>query len=189
MRKIVCLGDSLTQGYLIESTESWVHLLNREFNSKFVNYGISGDTTTGMLIRLQQILKDEKPDMIILLGGTNDLSFGISDALILSNFLAITRHAKQYQTKVILGIPTPIFYDEDNSQEFVFLTLKEHAKRVEKFSKTLQEFAKEDHQQIIDFSVNMTENLFLEDGIHPSKEGHQQMKENVKNFLIKNFKL
>jgi len=51
--KLVCLGDSLTEGYGIETRHRWSDLLKKEFPFEIINRGISGDTTAGMLARFQ----------------------------------------------------------------------------------------------------------------------------------------
>jgi lysophospholipase L1-like esterase len=63
---VVFLGDSITQG--------WNALLNQFFlGVKVANRGISGDTTRGVLIRLQEDVIALKPRGVVLLIGTNDL--------------------------------------------------------------------------------------------------------------------
>lgn len=63
---VVFLGDSITQG--------WAANLNQLFPGiKTVNRGISGDTTRGVLLRLQEDVIALKPRGIVLLIGTNDL--------------------------------------------------------------------------------------------------------------------
>ncbi|MEM9366054.1 MAG: GDSL-type esterase/lipase family protein [Planctomycetota bacterium] len=63
---VVFLGDSITQG--------WNQLLPQSFPSlRVANRGISGDTTRGMLIRLQDDVLWLDPAAIVLLMGTNDL--------------------------------------------------------------------------------------------------------------------
>ena len=48
---IVCLGDSLTEAYIINNKDCWVELLQAKLPQNFINSGISGDTTAGMLSR------------------------------------------------------------------------------------------------------------------------------------------
>jgi lysophospholipase L1-like esterase len=63
---LVFVGDSITQG--------WGANLNQLFPGiKTVNRGISGDTTRGVLLRLQEDVIALKPRGIVLLIGTNDL--------------------------------------------------------------------------------------------------------------------
>jgi len=63
---VVFLGDSITQG--------WGDDLGGAFPGlKTANRGISGDTTRGVLIRLQEDVLDLHPKAVVMLIGTNDL--------------------------------------------------------------------------------------------------------------------
>src|SRR5919107_3626071 len=63
---VVFLGDSITQG--------WGGGLGAAFPGvKIANRGISGDTTRGVLIRLQEDVLALEPAAVVLLIGTNDL--------------------------------------------------------------------------------------------------------------------
>ena len=63
---IVFLGDSITQGWHDDLDGLFPEL-------KVANRGISGDTTRGVLIRLQEDVIALKPKAVVLLIGTNDL--------------------------------------------------------------------------------------------------------------------
>lgn len=78
---VVFLGDSITQG--------WGGGLSAAFPGvKVVNRGISGDTTRGVLIRLDDVLAID-PAAIVLLIGTNDLEEGAAPEVIAGNFKLI----------------------------------------------------------------------------------------------------
>jgi len=63
---VVFLGDSITQG--------WGDQMGGSFpGMKVANRGISGDTSRGVLIRLQEDVLSLNPSAIVLLIGTNDL--------------------------------------------------------------------------------------------------------------------
>lgn len=66
-------GDSLTTGYNLAPGEGWVDLLNRETPHLWVNAGVAGDTSTGLLVRLQSQALPQKPDMVLFMGGDNDI--------------------------------------------------------------------------------------------------------------------
>ena len=79
-RIIACIGDSLTHGNI---GQSWVDYLRQEFpNDVFLNEGINGNTAWQVIQRLDPILQC-KPDLIILMIGTNDAlgSFDINSGL------------------------------------------------------------------------------------------------------------
>ena len=66
---LVFLGDSITQGWAANLTQLFPGI-------KTVNRGISGDTTRGVLLRLEEDVLALKPRGIVLLIGTNDLEEG-----------------------------------------------------------------------------------------------------------------
>ena len=73
MMKNICLGDSLTAGYHVRPEESWVTLLGRETPDTWINAGVSGDTSAGMLVRLLTEVFPQKPDRVLYMGGDNDI--------------------------------------------------------------------------------------------------------------------
>ena len=75
---VVFLGDSITQG--------WGDDFKGRFSDlKKANRGISGDTTRGMLIRLDEDVLSLNPKGVVMLMGTNDLEEGATPATIASN--------------------------------------------------------------------------------------------------------
>ncbi len=86
---VVFLGDSITQG--------WGPLLETSFpGMKTANRGISGDTTRGMLIRLEQDVLSLKPAAVVLLMGTNDLEESATPEVIASNMKLIIAALKKH---------------------------------------------------------------------------------------------
>lgn len=91
---VVFLGDSITQG--------WGDDLQGAFPGlKIANRGISGDTTRGVLIRLQDDVLALQPAAIVLLIGTNDIEEKAEPETIAANLRlilgAIRHHAQQRQ--------------------------------------------------------------------------------------------
>ena len=73
------LGDSITQG--------WGPKMGNSFPGvKVANRGISGDTTRGMLIRLQGDVLALNPKGVVMLLGTNDLEENAAPKTIAENF-------------------------------------------------------------------------------------------------------
>lgn len=86
---VVLLGDSITQGWGEDFT-AWFPGL------KIANRGISGDTSRGVLIRLQEDVLSLDPQAVVLLIGTNDLEEKAEPEDIAANLklivAALTRH-------------------------------------------------------------------------------------------------
>lgn len=85
---LVFLGDSITQGWG-ENVGGIVP------NVKVANRGISGDTTRGVLIRLQEDVIALQPDGVVLLIGTNDLEEGADPETIAGNLKLIIAELKK----------------------------------------------------------------------------------------------
>lgn len=181
--RIVCIGDSLTEGYGIEKNHRWSDLLSHDMNIEIINSGISGDTTGGMLARFKSMVIDYKPSHVIIMGGTNDLSLNISDEQIISNILAMTRYARYNDIISIIGIPTMIYHNDSYVCGSIFLDQDILKNRMEAYRNKLKRFAKEDGWAYIDFSNCVTPELYLEDRLHPDEEGHKIMMGNAKAVL------
>ena len=90
---LVFLGDSITQG--------WGDTMGGSFPGvKVANRGISGDTTRGVLIRLQGDVLALKPSGVVLLIGTNDLEEKASPEVIAGNLKLIIAALKKHNPKM-----------------------------------------------------------------------------------------
>jgi hypothetical protein len=90
---VVLLGDSITQG--------WGDRPGKLFpDVKIANRGISGDTTRGILIRLQEDVLSLNPSAIVLLIGTNDLEEGADPETITANLKLILAKLKEHNPKM-----------------------------------------------------------------------------------------
>ncbi len=94
---VVFLGDSITQGWGDELGGAFPGL-------KVANRGISGDTTRGLLVRLQEDVLALDPAAVVLLIGTNDLEEGADPATIAGNvrLLLAALRARNPSVPVIL---------------------------------------------------------------------------------------
>ena len=90
---VVFFGDSITQG--------WGDRLAQFFpNMKIANRGISGDTTRGMLIRLQEDVLSLKPAAVVMLMGTNDLEEQAEPATVAGNVRLIIDDLKAHNARM-----------------------------------------------------------------------------------------
>ncbi len=184
MDKIVCIGDSLTEGYGIHKAECWVTLLEKELKIPIVNEGISGDTSTGILSRCPNALAKHQPSILFIMGGTNDLVLNIQNEYIFSNLLAMTKQARHLGVKFIIGIPTPFYTINSTFEDRVFFNGGQLQQRILQFQESLKILLEEKDIPFIDFSKNMPPSLFLADGLHPNAQGHLKMMELVKEKLV-----
>ena len=90
---VVFLGDSITQG--------WTPTFRGHFEGmKLANRGIGGDTTRGMLLRLQEDVISLNPSAVVILMGTNDIEVQIPPAMIARNFEKIIAALKTHNQQM-----------------------------------------------------------------------------------------
>jgi lysophospholipase L1-like esterase len=90
---VVFLGDSITQGWGVDFKKSFNDM-------KLANRGIGGDTTRGMLIRLQEDVLSLHPKAVVLLMGTNDIEVEVPVEAIGRNFQKIVGALKAHDPKM-----------------------------------------------------------------------------------------
>jgi acyl-CoA thioesterase-1 len=105
--KIACLGDSLTAGYNVRREDSWVALLNQETEHTWLNAGISGDTSTGILLRLQTEAFPQNPDAVLWMAGDNDIMLTGSCSEAKSCVMSMIHQCTARGIKPVIGIQFP----------------------------------------------------------------------------------
>lgn len=107
---ILAFGDSLTEGYGLASSQSFASQLgallqDRHPGAEVINAGLSGDTTTSALARLPRVLSQlkQRPDLVIVELGANDLLRGIPLELTSANLDAIIRELDRCGLPVLLA--------------------------------------------------------------------------------------
>jgi lysophospholipase L1-like esterase len=108
VRTFVALGDSLTAWpntpwpSRLDSADTLLKLVH--------NAGVPGNTTSQMRARLAADVYAYNPDVLFVLGGTNDLGLGISRSATIANLRAIIVGAKAHKITVILIVVPPDSY-------------------------------------------------------------------------------
>lgn len=162
--KIVILGDSLTAGLGLESTQSFPSLLQARLDREgykyhVVNAGVSGDTSAGGLRRLDWALDGNVRVLVVELGANDGLR-GLPVADMKKNLGAIIARAQRRSVQVILaGMEAPPNYGEKYTNEF---------------RQAYQDLAAEYNVPLIPFlleGVAGLRDMNQGDGIHPNLEG------------------
>jgi acyl-CoA thioesterase-1 len=121
--RILALGDSLTAGFGLAADAAFPARLEKALRAegrdvKVINAGVSGDTTTGGLARLDWSLA-EKPDLAIVELGANDGLRGIDPKLTRANLDTLLKRLKAAGIGTLLtGMLTPPNYGPAFQAEF-----------------------------------------------------------------------
>jgi lysophospholipase L1-like esterase len=100
---IVALGDSLTAGVGASSEDKdYIRLLEQRLNIRIENKGVIGDTTHDALLRLDADVLKEKPDIVLVLLGSNDYLKGVPQKETFDNLRTITERIEQSGAVVVL---------------------------------------------------------------------------------------
>ncbi|MFB3776925.1 MAG: arylesterase [Bryobacteraceae bacterium] len=169
---IVSFGDSLTEGYGVEPGHSYPDYLQQELDRRgypyrVVNAGISGDTTTGGLVRVSQVV-ELRPRLVILALGANDGLRGIPVSASQANLDQIIVTLRKAGAEVVLaGMTLPPNYGPDYIRSFeqMFTTLAARHKL-----------------PLIPFllaGVAGTAEYMQNDGLHPNAEGCRRVAQTV----------
>ena len=163
---ILALGDSLTEGLGVDKDDNYPAQLEDRLqamgykNTEVVNSGLSGETSTGLVNRLDWVLQT-KPDVTILTIGANDAIRGIDVATIEANIRTAVKRLQDNGSVVILGGMS--IYDNLGDDY------------VAAFSDIYPRVAKDMNVPLIPFfleGVGGDAELNQADAIHPTKEGY-----------------
>ncbi|HEX2532810.1 MAG TPA: arylesterase [Chitinophagaceae bacterium] len=177
-KTILFFGNSLTAGYGLDPSQAFPALIQRRIDSlglpyNVVNAGVSGETSSGGNSRVGWILK-QPVDVFVLELGANDGLRGVPVAETRKNLQAIIDQvrAKYPQARLVLaGMQVPPNMGADYAAAFRDL---------------YPGLAEANNMALIPFllqGVGGERKLNLEDGIHPTAEGHKIVAENVWSVL------
>lgn len=169
-----------------------------------LNKGVGGNTTADLLKRLQVDVIDEKPDLVILMIGTNDMLNSrkmISYETYKSNLTRIVNTIKKNKSEVLLmGSPTvdSVYLFERHDKNLFKETPN---KKIDTAIDMVKQVAIE--QNVLFFNLNQSfktkelpkhnEDLYIrnpknsnaKDGVHPTPLGYKFIAEELYNFLSK----
>ena len=143
---VVFMGNSIT--------DNWAHM-DPEFFSKnnFVGRGISGQTSSEMLVRFRRDVIDLKPEAVVILSGTNDVAQNngyISPENTLGNIISMCELAKAHGIKVILCSITP-------TSKFGWRPDIEPAQKIRDLNKMIEAYAKANKIHFLNYYPALTD--------------------------------
>ena len=173
---IVAFGDSLSAGFGADPGKSFPDFLQKDLDAtglhwRVVNAGVSGNTTTDGLSRLNEILA-YKPRITIVEFGGNDGLRGLPIATTRTNLEQIVQKLQGAGSKIVLaGMTLPPNYGADYikpfQQIYVDLAIQYKVPRI---------------PFLLD-GVATHPDLMQRDGIHPTAQGNEIVAKTVMRYL------
>lgn len=187
--KLICIGDSLTFGFGISHSIRWTTLVAQQTGCQIINRGINGDTTGGMLARLQHdVLDCAGPDRsqwlncrVLVMGGSNDIFYSGTDSYARANLGTICQQLLGRGLLPLVGIPLPIDWEHAPVQWAQAVNFPLAARCMADYQLWLRSFCSAFGLTYIDFAQDfLLPNLqprseLFWDGLHPNAEGHRLM--------------
>ena len=183
-KRVVFMGNSIFENWLRFDPEMWD-------NNSYVNRGISGQTTPQMLVRFRADVIDLKPELVVILAGTNDVAENTGPTtlkMILDNIFSMVQLAQTNDIEVIMCSILP-------AAQYPWNLYIKPIEKIEKLNIALKNYANAHDIEYIDFysvmkndEKGMLRNLTY-DGVHPNVEGYELMRpileESIKKMLHK----
>jgi lysophospholipase L1-like esterase len=165
---IVAFGDSLVLGVGASSEENnFVSVLSRKINIPIVNLGVSGDTTSDGLARINE-LEIYNPKVVIVLFGGNDYLKKVPTDITFSNLEKIIQKIQSKGSIVLLlGIRGGVLNDKYKA-EFKRIKNKYHTAYSPDVLKGL-----------------LTNEKYMSDPVHPNDMGYFKIAEKIYPTLLK----
>lgn len=168
---VVLYGDSITDNW-----GKWEKAWMEEHN--FAGRGISGQTTSEMLVRFRQDVIELKPEYVALLCGTNDIARNngfITVENTFKNIISMVELAKYNGIKPILCTVLP-------ASEFGWRkSLGDPRPEIAKLNALITDYAKANQLPLVDYHSIMKDEQdallpqYQKDAVHPNVEGYKAM--------------
>jgi acyl-CoA thioesterase-1 len=164
-KKLLVFGDSLTAGLGVPYDKAFPAQLEKKLRAEgyavtVINTGVSGDTTSGGLSRLDWTLLQQKPDFVILELGANDMLRAIDPALTRGNLQKMLELLQQKKIPVLLaGMKAMLNLGEKYVTDFDGI----YPALAKKYNAVYYPFFLE--------GVALHPELIQEDGMHPNPAG------------------
>lgn len=180
-RRIVFLGNSITEG--------WVRVDSNYFiKNNYIGRGISGQTSTQLLLRFRQDVLSLKPQAVVLHIGTNDVAENTGPydpEFTLGNIQSMVEIAQANGLKVILASVLPATNFEWRR------SVGNRSDMILDLNKRIKAYADRNKIPYIDYHSAMKNDTngmnpdLAEDGVHPTLKGYKIMEDLVEKAIAK----
>ena len=167
------MGDSLSAEYGLQRGSGWVRILEQHLQKQgspwvVFNASISGETSSGGLVRFQSLLEQKKPGIVVIELGANDALRGLSIDESEKNLRKMVLESKKSGARVLLlGMQIPPNYGQEYTKKFKDLYPK---------------LASQEGVELVPFfmaRVASKASLFQNDNIHPNEKAQEMLFKNV----------
>lgn len=182
-KRVVFMGNSITIG--------WLNTCPEFFKGRpYINRGISGQTTPQMLVRFRQDVIDLKPQVVVILAGTNDIAGNTGPStleMIENNLASMAELANANGIKVILCSVLPAF-------DYPWRKGMEPNIKIPELNKWIKAYAEKNKFIYLDYFTAMVDDRngmraeLSGDGVHPNKQGYEIMQPMVEKAIAKALK-
>ena len=175
-KTVLVMGDSLSAEYGLKRGEGWVALLEKrlaeqKIAARVVNASISGETSAGGRARIDAVLKQARPDLVVIELGANDALRGLPVSQTQENLVSMVNAARLVGAKVLLvGIQVPPNYG------MAYLN---------SFSKVYSNIGTLSRVPVVPFMLRNVadgpdaDRMFQADRIHPVAAAHPRILDNI----------
>ncbi|HQV10193.1 MAG TPA: GDSL-type esterase/lipase family protein [Nitrospira sp.] len=185
---ILCVGDSLTAGYQTPSAvhpsgqeTPYGHVLQEYLGERFrvEVSGICGETTGEMVLRFRRAVLERCPQMVIILGGTNDLGWNADPSEIMRNLIKMYELARASSIVPVPVTVPSIRVDLGGENPDAVAWLAEHIQRRQRLNALIADYAESKNLRYVDLftATAEPESLMLaepysNDGLHLTSSGY-----------------
>ena len=168
------MGNSITDGWWPADSTFFIQ-------HNFVDRGISGQTTSEMLVRFRQDVIDLHPKTVVILAGINDIAHNngvISLEHVFGNLVSMAELAKVNGIRVIFCSVLPAY-------DFPWRRGLEPADKVIRLNQMIKAYADKQGLTYVDYHSAMKDERnglpsnLSKDGVHPTLEGYKIMEKLV----------
>ncbi len=166
----VFMGNSITEGW-------WQQRPGFFSENGFVVRGIGGQTTPQMLIRFKPDVIDLKPEIVVILAGTNDIAGNTGPAtvkMITDNLGAMAQLAKANGIMVIMSSILPV-------KEYPWSKEVDAVHEIKLVNDWIKSYALAEGLVYLDYFSHMSDKedglkkIYSDDGVHPNEDGYSVM--------------
>lgn len=152
------------------------------------NLGIDGDTSTWKLKRFDIEAEAREPNIIMFATGANDCNYTagrkyhIPIETFRMNITTLITQARKFTDKIIIVWLIPC----DESKSIPIPRVPEFSQDMEGitlYNNTLKEISTQENVLFIDM-LDVLDKQDLEDGLHPTAQGHEKMYIRIRDFLL-----